>query len=246
MEINILKTDVQQIQLLRNLFLHENHFQFVYNKCHLYGWADTYSFIIDDVITGYGAVWGKDRREDRDTIFEFYIIDTFRKYTNNIFGKFKDACGATFIQCQTNDALLSSLLYEHTANINAEAILFEDNFQTNFFILQLSLEKDKRENNNPNDCAYILKLQDETVATGGLMLNYNLPYADVYYEVKEDYRRKGFGSFMLQQLKKEAYKMQRVPAARCNIKNTISKSALLKAGFKICGFIVTGEIIKKA
>ena len=244
MEINIIKTDVKQVQSFRNLFLHENNFQFIYNKCHLYGWADVYAFIINNATIGYGAVWGKDKREDRDAIFEFYIIKTHRQFINLVFEKFKIICGATFIECQSNDALLFSLLCEYTKNINAEAILFEDNFQTDFFIPQLSFEKSEAVNNNPNDCPYILKLHDETVATGGLMLNYNFPYADLYYEVNENHRRKGFGGFMLQQLKKEAYKMQRVPAARCNIKNNISKSALLKAGFKTCGFILTGEIIQ--
>jgi len=246
MEIKIVSTNVAQVQPLRDLFLHENKFQFIYNKCHLYGWADVYACIIDNVIIGYGAVWGKDKREDRDTIFEFYIIEAFRKFINQVFEKFMLACRATFIECQSNDALLFSLLCEYTKNINAEAILFEDNFQTNFSDPQLSFEKQEMQGGHPDDRPYILKLHDETVATGGLMLNYNIPYADIYYEVNENYRRKGFGSFMLQELKKEAYKMQRVPAARCNIKNKISKAALLKAGFKSCGFILTGEIIKQA
>lgn len=66
---------------------------------------------------------------------------------------------------------------------------------------------------------------------------------DIYYEVNESYRRRGYGSYMLQELKKAAYEMQRVPAARCNIKNNISKAALLKAGFIVCGHIVSGKII---
>src|SRR5690242_21101470 len=132
MEIKIVSTNVAQMQPLRDLFLHENKFQFIYNKCHLYGWADVYACIIDNVTIGYGAVWGKDKREDRDTIFEFYIIEAFRKFINQVFEKFMLACRATVIECQSNDALLFSLLCEYTKNINAEAILFEDSFQTNF------------------------------------------------------------------------------------------------------------------
>ncbi|MFT4153186.1 GNAT family N-acetyltransferase [Parafilimonas sp.] len=246
MEISIAKANVQELQPLRDLFLHENKIEFVYNKCHLYGWADTYAFTIDNVITGYGAVWGKDKREDRDTIFEFYMIEAFRKYANLVFKKFKEACGATFIECQSNDVLLFSLLCEHAQNIHAGAILFEDSFQTNFYHPQLLFEKNKTPGSHPDDRSYILKLHGETVAAGGLMLNYNKPYADIYYEVKENHRRKGYGSFMLQLLKQEAYAIQRVPAARCHIKNNISKAALLKAGFKTCGFMLTGEIKKEA
>ncbi|MES1219062.1 MAG: GNAT family protein, partial [Bacteroidota bacterium] len=60
--------------------------------------------------------------------------------------------------------------------------------------------------------------------------------------VNEKYRQRGFGTFIVQELKKEAYLMGRVPAARCNINNTISKATLLKAGFKVCGNRLIGEV----
>jgi hypothetical protein len=41
----------------------------------------------------------------------------------------------------------------------------------------------------------------------------------------------------------EAYRLKRVPAARCNIKNNASKATLLKAGMKVCGYILTGELM---
>lgn len=63
MEIKIIKSELEEIQSLRVLFLQENNFQFIYNKCHTYGWADTYSFLIDDTKVGYGAVWGKDKEK---------------------------------------------------------------------------------------------------------------------------------------------------------------------------------------
>ena len=66
--------DLEEIQTFRILFLHENDFQFIYNKCHDYGWADTYLFVIDGISVGYGSVWGQSNREDRDAIFEFYVI----------------------------------------------------------------------------------------------------------------------------------------------------------------------------
>lgn len=49
---------------------------------------------------------------------------------------------------------------------------------------------------------YLLKWNDELVATGGFMLNYNMPYADIYYEVLEQYRHRGLGTFFIQELKK--------------------------------------------
>lgn len=71
------KTELREISALRTMFLHEGNFQFTYDKCHLYGWADTYVFRVNGNNTGYGSVWGKDKREHRDSIFEFYITEPY-------------------------------------------------------------------------------------------------------------------------------------------------------------------------
>jgi len=245
MEIKITKTKLEEIQPFRTLFLHENSFQFIYNKCHDFGWADTYLFTMDEIKIGYGSVWGKDKREDRDAIFEFYLLKPFSKFSNLVFPKFISASGSTFIECQSNDLLLSSMLYEYAQNINAEAILFKDHFQTNFNIEGVIFRKQKKEDNiSKDEGEYVLEQNGEVVATGGFVRNYNLPYIDMFYEVRENFRRRGLGSLMVQELKREAYLTERVPAARCNITNQKSKATLLKGGLKICGFILIGEIKK--
>lgn len=88
MEINIIKSGLKDIQPFRVLFLQENKFQFVHDKCHHYGWADDWLFTIGGLNVGYGSAWGKDEREDRDTIFEFYIIPAWRKLSSRIFSQF--------------------------------------------------------------------------------------------------------------------------------------------------------------
>jgi hypothetical protein len=79
MKIQIHRTDLKDIAHFRTLFLDENNFQFIYDKCHLYGWADTYLFTIDGLGVGYGSVWGATKREDRDAIFEFFVTRPYRK-----------------------------------------------------------------------------------------------------------------------------------------------------------------------
>jgi GNAT superfamily N-acetyltransferase len=246
MEIKVIKTELEEIKVFRVVFLHENNFQFVYDKCHYYGWADTYVFLIDGKKVGYGAVWGKDKRQDRDTIMEFFVLKTFRQFSGLIFQEFISVSGTAFIECQSNDLLLSGMMYEYAEDIHAEAILFEDNIQTNFVIPDIVFRREKINDDNINDVGgYILEQGGKTVATGGFMLNYNIPYADIYMEVNDNFRRQGFGSLIIQELKKEIYLMGRVPAARCNINNEASKASLLKAGFKICGFRLNG-VIKKS
>ena len=89
---------------------------------------------------------------------------------------------------------------------------------------------------------YVVEVSGEIVGTGGFLLHYNFPFADLYMEVREDCRRKGFGSFLLQELKKECYLSGRVPAARCSVQNAASRAALLKAGLRVCGFMLKGVV----
>ncbi|MDR3714462.1 MAG: GNAT family N-acetyltransferase [Puia sp.] len=238
MEAEIHKVPLHEIQDLRDLSLRENNFQFVHDKCHGAGWADTYLFSMANEPVGYGSVWGKDDRKARDTIFEFYLLRSYRKFANMIFPKFRIISGAGFMECQTNNKLQSEMVFAYTRNIYAEAILFEDGFQTGLSIPGTSFKK-HADGNGPE---YVLEQAGQIVASGGYVRNYNFPYIDMYYEVGEDYRRKGFGSLFTQELKKEAYRLKRVPAARCNVKNDASKATLLRAGMKVCGHMLIGEL----
>jgi len=243
MVLQIVKTHSEDIKDFRRLFLHENNFQFVCDKCHYYGWADAYIFISGDIKIGYGAVWGTDKREVRDTIFEFYVLPPYRKYNSSIFHQFISASKTTIIECQSNDLLLTGMLYEFAKNVYAEAILFDDHVQTNMQITGVQFGRKNSEGNNSADVdGYFLKQHSDIVANGGFMLNYNFPYADIYMDVKENCRQQGLGSLMVQELKKEIYRMGRVPAARCNISNNASKATLIKAGLTPCGFRIKGDI----
>lgn len=241
MEFEIVKAQETDIESHRRLFLAEPKFQFIYNKCHGAGWVDNYLFKFEEHSIGYGSVWGKDKREDRDTICEFFLDQPFRKYARQIFDQFIKAASAGFVECQTNDILLASMALETAKNINAEAILFETAFETAFTIDGAQFVKSE----NPDEWNnYNIQKDGEVVATGGFVWNYNFPYIDIYYEVKENFRKQGYGTLIMQELKIEACRLGRIPAARCNVKNQASKATLLKAGMRVCGYIIIGETIK--
>jgi RimJ/RimL family protein N-acetyltransferase len=243
--MQVTKTTYNDISGLRSLFLQEANFQFIHNKCHQYGWADVYLCSREDAAVGYGSIWGLNDRDDRDAIFEFFLVASERNHASAFFRKLIDASGATHLETQTNNFLLTSMCYEFAKNIKAEAILFEDAFQTDYQLPPSGfIEEIECENKNSSNKPFRLMIGNELIASGGMMLNYNFPYADIYYDVNENHRRKGFGAVMAQELKKATYAMGRVPAARCNIHNQFSKSTLLKAGFRICGWLLSGEIIK--
>lgn len=243
MTIDVKRSELADIQSFRDLFLSEHNAQFVYNKCHKYGWCDDWIFILNGINIGYGSIWGSNDRKDRDAIFEFYLLHDYRKISRQIFAQFVKISGATCVECQTNDFLLSAMLYELGENINAEAILFAESFTSPIKHNDIIFRKrNETDNMGEDESDYVLVLNKTIVASGGLMLNYNFPYADIYMHVKEPYRGKGYGSYIVQELKKEAYLLGRVPAARCNINNAVSKQTLLKAGLKVCGFLLNGKL----
>lgn len=238
--MEVKRTTSSSITHFRTQFLEENNIQFVYDKCHRYGWADVYLFSVDDVNVGYGSVWGREKRTERDTIFEFYLIPDHRHLAEEFFIRFVSTAKTPFIECQSNDRFLYPMFEKFASNVFTEAILFAEHHTTNLIVRDTHLEF--KDSPHPDDHAYVLNNKREEVGTGGFMLNYNFPYADIYYDIHESHRRGGLGSYFVQELKKEIYRIGRVPAARCNVTNTASKATLLKAGMVVCGFRINGDI----
>ncbi len=247
MDLKITKTSLNDILHLRTLFLQECNFQVRYNACHERGWSDSYLINIDGANVGYGSVKGKDDLSKREAIFEFYLMPACRKNSSALFEKLISVSGTTYIECQSNDLLLSSMLYEFGQNISSDVILFEDGPVTTLEISGATFRQRMPnehlfQHNHEPDGDYVIEVNSEVVATGGFLLHYNKPFADLYMEVRQDQRQKGYGSLLIQELKKACFISGRVPAARCNISNKASKATLLKGGLAIAGYMLLGEI----
>jgi len=244
MLLHAIQTNLQEILPLRALFLQENNFQIRYNAQHERGWSDSYLIMQNEEKIGYGSVANID---DKKSIFEFYIIPSFRNLAPLAFLELVHASKASFIVCQSNDLLLLSLLFQFGKDINADTVLLEEDFTSSIYIDNVIFRK-----RNDNDTifehraepvgTYVLEFNNEVVATGGFLLHYNMPFADLYMEVREDFRRKGFGSFLIQEIKKRCYLAGRVPAARTGLDNIASKATLIKAGFRVAGFMLLGQV----
>jgi GNAT superfamily N-acetyltransferase len=240
------KAKLEDIQPWRALFLQENNFQVRYNACHERGWTDSYLLTIDGEVAGYGAIKGQEIA-GRDTIFEFYLVPALRRLSPTVFAQLLAASEAKYIECQSNDPLLSAMLFEFAQEINSDTVLFADQTVTSLDVSG-GLVRPRGNDDQVFDHSveplgdYVLELRGEIVATGGFMTHYNPPFADLYMEVKPDCRGRGYASFILQQVKKVCYAAGRVPAARCPIANKASRGALLRAGMKVCGFMLMGRV----
>jgi GNAT superfamily N-acetyltransferase len=240
------RTSLNDIQPLRALFLQETNFQIRYDACHERGWTDSYLLMMDDLRVGYGSVKGR-QLKDRDTVFEYFVAPPFRKKTSELFRQLLDVSGAQFIECQSNDLLLSSMLYEFSPSVRVDVVLFEDHAVTEHgvpgvLVRPRSADDQIFEHRAEPVGDYVAELNAEVVATGGFLLHYNRPFADLHMEVREDSRRRGIGSLLLQEVKRECYLAGRVPAARCDIRNAASRATLTRAGLRVCGFMLTGEV----
>lgn len=246
MTMDARRVPLEDILPLRALFLQEANHQVRYNACHERGWSDSYLLAVDGVSVGYGAIKGREI-PDRDTVFEYFVVPPFRKHASTLFRSLLAIARPQFIECQSNDPLLSSMLFEFARSIFADTVLLEDHCVT-----QLVLPGALVRRRGADDQVfahqiepvgeYVLEQNGEVIATGGFMLHYNHPFADLYMEVRENCRRRGVASFLLQEVKRECYLAGRIPAARCGIRNVGSRAALCKAGLRVCGFMLTGEI----
>jgi GNAT superfamily N-acetyltransferase len=137
--------------------------------------------------------------------------------------------------------------YEFGRDISADVVLFADHAVTGH-VVPGAVVRRRRDDDQIFEHKlepvgdFVVELGGEVVATGGFMLHYNMPFADLYMEVREDHRRRGLAGFLLQEVKKECYLAGRVPAARCDVRNPASRAALRKAGLCECGFMLTGTL----
>lgn len=247
MNLQATRTDLSGIRPLRTVFLREINAQVRYHACHERGWSNSYLLKVGDEEVGYGAVKGKDRLADRDAVFEFFVLPPYRKLISPLFTSLLTASGAHFIECQSNDFLLSSMLYEFALDINADVMLFDDHIPTDYQVRDIIFRSRRKEDlifehEHEEPGEYVLEKNGEVVATGGFTTYYNPPFADLFMEVRQDNRRQGLGSYLIQELKKACYQAGRIPAARCAIRNEASRATLLKSGMKACGFMLSGAL----
>jgi hypothetical protein len=189
MNLEVNKVNLKEILHLRNLFLRENNFQIRYNAVHERNWSDSWGISIDGIQAGYGSIKGKDDLASRDAVFEFFIIPPFRKFSVQLFEELLRLSGVRFIECQSNDPFLSSLLIQFGKNIYPDAILFEDDEQTKLSIPEIKFraarEDDRMfEHHSEPEGDWVLERKEEIVATGGFILHYNMPFSDLYMEVR--------------------------------------------------------------
>jgi GNAT superfamily N-acetyltransferase len=248
MVIDVIRVPLAEILPLRDLYRQAMNCQIVHDSYHQRGYTDSFLLTIDGRLAGYGSVAGLPGHP-KDVAKEFYLLPDYRAAALHLFRALLSASGAKSIEAQTNDVLLTLMLLDCAEAIERDKVLFSDTFTTTTTIAGAVFRKGTSGDRSlmfshtmEPEGEFVIEAGGQIVATGGLMLHYNVPFADIYMEVAPGHRRQGYGAYLVQELKRECYEMGRIPAARCRPENDASRSTLQRAGMLPCARILVGTV----
>jgi GNAT superfamily N-acetyltransferase len=243
-------TSIEQLLPWRDLYRQEMNCQIIHDSLHSRpGWTEEYLLKIGERVAGYGSIAVGGPWKGKPTAFEFYLLPQTRDRAFDLFEKLLIASRAVGIEVQSNDPLITVMLHTFAENIESESILFHDRLTTahrpeGACFREATPEDVARFLPHQEGADFVVDCSGEIAGTGGILFHYNRPYGDIYMEVAEPFRRRGLGSYLVQELKRVCYENGNVPGARCNQKNIASRKTLQRAGFVPCGQILTGSISK--
>src|SRR4051812_10567818 len=104
------------VRPLRDLYRKEMNCQIVLDSWLGRGWVDAYLLRRDGRVVGYGLVGGV-RGDPKDTVTEFYVLPDHRAAALPLFRQLAAVSRARTIEAQTNDVLLTLMLYDCADNV---------------------------------------------------------------------------------------------------------------------------------
>jgi GNAT superfamily N-acetyltransferase len=244
---------LQEIQPLRQLYRQEMNCQVIHDSIHdRPGWSRELVLRCGDdrdTIIGYGSLALAGPWQDKPTLYEFYVLPHYRSRLFDCFDQILAAANPVMIETQSNDPLLTVMLHAYAKNVETESIVFHDKLTTSLPSQGATFRRA-----TPDDAAgiasqnldaganWLLELDGQIAATGGILFHYNPPYGDIFMAVAEPFRRRGLGSYLVQELKRIGHERGKIPTARCNPENLPSRKTLQKAGFVPCAHILHGDL----
>ena len=211
------------------------------------GWTLTYLLECDGISVGFGSVAVAGPWKNKPTLFELYVVPEHRTRAFDLFEALLATGNPGFMEIQSNDPLLAVMLHTYARDIASEKIVFHDKLSTALPAKGASLRRVTSDEETRTHIEqrqggpeWVLELDGQVAGRGGILFHYNRPYGDIYMEVAEPFRRRGLGSWLVQELKRAAYDLEAVPCARCSPANVASRRTLQKAGFVPFAHMLTG------
>jgi len=247
--VEVIPAALDEIVAMREMYRREMNCQIVHDSWHGRGFTQSYLVRLHGEVVGYGAVGGAPG-DPRDAVKEFFVLPAYRGDALGCVRALISASGARRIESQTNDRLLTLMLFDCATDIQSDTILFEDGGPTRlvpphggaFRPLHPADRSEVFGHRHEPVGEWGIEVDGTIVGTGGLLFHYNPPYGDIYMEVLESHRRRGVASYLVQELKRVCHEMGYVPAARCGVANTGSRRSLERAGMIPCARVLRGRL----
>ena len=248
--LEIQPASAELILPLRTRHRQEVNAQIVHDSIHRRdGWALSWLLIVDGMSAGFGSVAIAGPWKDKPTAFEFYVLPEHRRRAFELFELFLKTSAARFFEAQTNEMLLTVMVHTYGTDIASEKIVFADGQTTAHEAVGVSLRcATPREEilealeQRQGGGEWVLEQDGVEIGRGGILFHYNRPYGDIYMDVSEAQRRRGWGRYLVQELKRECYELGAVPCARCSPANVASRKTLQAAGFVPVAHIIYGSL----
>lgn len=250
MSISVRRCELTEIASFRQMYREEMHCQIIHDSIHdRPGWSVEYALEMDGVVVGYGSVAIGGPWKGAHSLYEFYVTRENRHHIFDLFAALHANCAAKKIETQTNGTVLSVMLHTFGQNIQAEAVLFEDRFETDLAPERANFRRREQEDVEElkrleldDTAGWVVTWNGKIAGAGGVLYHYNPPYGDVYMKIAEPFQGRGLGAYLVQELKKACRAAGNVPAARCNVNNLASRRTLQKAGFVPCGNLISADL----
>jgi len=244
------QVELRDIEGFRDIYRREMCCQIIHDSIHSRpGWSKEYLLIDDGTKVGYGSIAVGGPWHENPTVYEFFVLSQHRLRVFDFFEGLLTSTEATMIETQSNDALLTIMLHTFARDVSSESILFHDKLATSHSPREAVFRRSSAEDaaqigqqQLDSDAKWLVSVGGIIAAAGDILFHYNRPYGDIYMKVAEPFRRRGIGTYLVQELKRVCYEGGSLPAARCNPKNFASRRTLQKAGFVPCGHILKGTV----
>ncbi len=238
--IRALQGTAQAVQHSRQQRLLAFPHQFVCDCWLSRGFADAFLLCSDQHKIGHALVGGAPG-EPRTSLIELHLEPEHATLAKPAFAALRAATRIQAILAQSNDPIPMALMRQHAPATEIRSLLFEVRRQLppatidrpsagKFRPLRADERPSVFTHHHEPIGDFAVELDDQIVATGGYLTHYNPPFVDLFMEVHEPFRRRGIGSFLIQQLIRECVSKDFAPAARCRPNNTASRACLERAG----------------
>jgi GNAT superfamily N-acetyltransferase len=252
--ISIRQVKLKAITAMRDAYRAEQDCQIVHDSIHARrGWTREFAIAEGDRVVAYASLAVDGPWRNKPTLYELYVMPDRRSRAFALFEAFLEATRPLAFEVQSNDLLLTALAITFARELATEKVVFRDNETTSHTIpgatmrcLTPAAEIQEAMAVRAGGGEWALEVAGTAVGKGGILFHYNPPYGDIYMEVDELHRRRGYGGYLVQELKRLCRELGGIPGARCDTTNTASRRTLQGAGLVPYAHILIGAFRQPA